>query len=135
MNDNFVVEPYIFFCNMGMNSIKDIYKFDLIECITPYEAVVWTSKPLKNEFYLSYELKKYLHGVVQPNKIITEYIEINNYFENLGLFRSTFVLDDLKQYFDKSIYRYGTANVEMFIHVSQSNNMKGMNIFSYNLYL
>lgn len=122
-------------CDMGKNNIKDVFKFNLIECITPYEAVIWTSKPLKNEFYLSYELKRYIHGVVQPNKLISEYIEINNYFEHLGLFKSTFVLDDLKKYFDKSIYIYGTGTVEMFIHVSQSDNVKGMNILSYNLHL
>lgn len=121
-------------CNMG-KCIKDVYKFNVIECVTPYEVVVWTSKPFNNDFYLSYELKKYLHGVVQPIKIISEHIEINNYYENLGLFKSTFILTDLKQYFDKSIYKYGTADVSMFIYVlqpDQQDNMKGTHINSYN---
>jgi hypothetical protein len=117
------------FCNLEKGGD---YKFNLFECVTPYEVVVWTSKPFNNDFRLSYQLEKYIHGVVQPMKIITNHIELNIYYDNLSLFKTTFILDDVKQYFDKSIYKYGTTEVAVFIHVSVPDNMRGIHIVSYN---
>ena len=65
-------------------------------------------------------------------KIITNHIELNIYYDNLSLFKTTFILDDVKQYFDKSIYKYGTTEVVVLIRVSVPENMRGIHILSYN---
>ena len=66
--------------------------FYLYECDTPYEIIVWTTEPLSSSFYISYELTKYLHGVVLPLTQITDYVEQNVYYDTLGLYKSRTML-------------------------------------------
>ena len=105
--------------------------FYLCECDTPYEIIVWTTEPLSSSFYISYELTKYLHGVVLPLKQITDYVEQNVYYDTLGLYKSRTILSKMNEYFDKSMYKYGTDSVSLYVYSSSPNNINSLCILSF----
>jgi hypothetical protein len=113
--------------------------FQLYECDTPYELIIWTDKPLNVAFTISYELKKYIHGQVRPFTQITDYIELNTYHElspnhenkAVGLYKSRTLLCNMKEYFDKSLYKYGTHNISLNVDPSSPESIKGMSILAY----
>ena len=99
--------------------------FYLYECDTPYEIIVWTTEPLSSSFYISYELTKYLHGVVLPLTQITDYVEQNVYYDTLGLYKSRTMLSKMNEYFDK------TDSVSLYVYSSLPNSINSLCILSF----
>lgn len=112
--------------------IKNGYHFYINKNVKPCELYVWTTKPLSESFYISYEITKNIYGVVQPLLQIIDYEEYNIYYDNFKLYKSKKTLHINEEFYNSIFYKYDNSHIaSLLIYSSLQCNINNVYLLSY----
>jgi hypothetical protein len=111
---------------------KNEYHFYINKYNTPCELHVWTTDKLTDLFYITYEIKKNIYGVIQPLLQITEYEEHNIYYDKFKLYKSKTILSFNEEFFNSIFYKYDTSCIaSLCVDSTQAHTINNIYLISY----